>query len=44
MAKVKGKYTKNEKTTTTVTYYQKKGSQNTGKCPVCGKFMGKKGK
>ena len=44
MAKVKGRYTKNEKTTTTVTYYRKKGDPGVQKCPVCGKYMSKKGK
>lgn len=45
MAHVKNTVTQKDKTTTTtVTYYKKKGEKQQGRCPVCGKFMGKKGK
>lgn len=46
MARVRNTVTEKDKTTktTTVTYYKKKGDKQQGRCPVCGKFMGKKGK
>lgn len=42
MAKVENSYTKTTKTKT-VTYHQKKGSNNQNRCPVCGKYMKRKG-
>lgn len=44
MAKAKSQTIKTTNTTTktkTVKYHQKKGSVNSNKCPVCGKFMKK---
>lgn len=41
MAKIENRYTKTTKTKT-VTYHQKKGSSQ-NRCPVCGKYMKKKG-
>ena len=44
MAKAKSQTIKTTNITTktkTVKYHQKKGSGNSNKCPVCGKFMKK---
>lgn len=44
MAKAKSQTVKTTNTTIktkTVKYHQKKGSGNSSKCPVCGKFMKK---
>lgn len=41
MAKGKSTYQKKTTETKTVTYYQKKGTKKSNRCPVCGQFMKK---
>lgn len=42
MAKAKSTYQKKTEEKKTVTFYQKKGTSKSGKCPVCGKSFGKR--